>query len=140
MYLSPFPVRDRVVHKVICEAVEQLAFQGVYIILLNGIPYVGQSVDIARRLAEWGRLVEVEIIGVVRVIPGVTASRAAKFVREFVENFLLEGLKDGKLAVGNKIRPINPDTDAKRVLKHLKGLTPEQFKKAFSALDICDKT
>jgi hypothetical protein len=129
-------VRKRLVKMLVCDVLPDLAFQGIYNILLNGVPYVGQSSNIAVRLAQWEKEFEVEIVQVIKVFPFVESSRPQKFARELVEDFLFKGLGGKGGPLGNKINPVDPAKIEARIAKHFAELSPAKFKELFKICEI----
>jgi hypothetical protein len=84
-------------------------------VLGNGQLYVGQSKDIARRFGEHLRDLEkagARIVGMLNITTGIEKARAAKYLREIFESYLIQQLKPG----ANGIK--NPVANPGRLLKY----------------------
>src|ERR1017187_4468591 len=104
-------------------AVESLAVEGVYVLIVSGVTnlplsvYVGQSSNIAGRVEQWvaywakpPRNGTAKLVRAFEVTTGVSGARAQKFVREFVEQTVLNEVRELAEKEGvnvlNKVNPI----------------------------------
>jgi RHS repeat-associated protein len=110
-------VAKRASRKIGCQIAKDASVQGIYVLLLgNGQLYVGQSSDIARRFEEHLRDLEkggAKIVGMLNITTGIEKARAAKYLREIFERYLIQELKPG----ANVIK--NPIANPKRFLKYV---------------------
>ena len=85
---------------------------GIYKFTIDRVPYVGQSVDIARRLAEHGRGLNAKLAGDVQILfKEVAGNKLAREIAEFKEIRRITGGLAAKLAhragiIANKVDPL----------------------------------
>jgi RHS repeat-associated protein len=107
---------QRAGRKIGCDVAKAAAAQGVYVLVLgDGSLYVGQSNDIKRRFGEHLRDLEkagAKIVGYLKITTGIENARAAKYLREIFEAFLIKELNPA----GNKVG--NPVGGSNRLLKY----------------------
>ena len=75
------------------------------------------------------------------VTTGVSGARAQKFVREFVEQTVLNEVRELAEKEGvnvlNKVNPISPANLASRIARHLRGVARKTFESVTKVLNIC---
>jgi RHS repeat-associated protein len=135
-----------------CMAVEDLAVQGVYILVvsgLDGLPigvYVGQSANIATRVSGWvtywsNQNATAKLVRAFQVTTNVSTARAQKFVREYVEQTVLNAVTKTAASEGVRVindnNPISPVNLARRIATHLKGVARKTFSSLTKVLRIC---
>ena len=117
-----------------CQELKDEVVQGIYAIVLDGNLYIGQSKNIARRIKQWENEGEAIFVGALKVVTGMSTSRAQKFIRELIEQAAID--KAGTLGTGRqRNNPVSLQNLAARVKKY--DPVNKLATKAFDLIPIC---
>ena len=73
----------------------------------------------------------------ISVVPGFDKPRAAKFVRELVEQSFRDLLKPD-YELGGKNNPVSPTNIGARVAKHFPDVVKKNYKRLISVTNVCN--